>query len=79
MSKQSIQKMSKKEIQQKIKRIENNNKFIEAKIEKIRNQLKLEKKSTKITQKIKEWGKKSRIYRHSFNKSKDAFSHCLLK
>lgn len=53
MSKQSIQKMSKKEIQQKIKRIENNNKFIEAKIEKLRNQLKLENNSTTIPQKIK--------------------------
>lgn len=53
MSKQSIQKMSKKEIQQKIKRIENNNKFIEAKIEKLKNRLKLESNSTTIPQKIK--------------------------
>ena len=53
MSKKSIQKMSEKEIQQKIKRIENNNKFIEAKIEKLKNQLKLESNSTTIPQKIK--------------------------
>ena len=53
MSKQSIQKMSKKEIQQKIKNLKNNNKFIEAKIEKLKNQLKLESNSTTIPQKIK--------------------------
>lgn len=53
MSKKSIQKMSEKEIQQKIKRIENNNKLIEAKIEKLKNQLKLESNSTTIPQKIK--------------------------
>ena len=53
MNKKSIQKMSEKEIQQKIKRIENNNKFIEAKIEKLKNQLKLESNSTTIPQKIK--------------------------
>ena len=45
--------MSEKEIQQKIKRIENNNKLIEAKIEKLKNQLKLESNSTTIPQKIK--------------------------
>ena len=53
MSKQSIQKMSEKEIQQKIKNLKNNNKFIEAKIEKLKNQLKLESNSTTIPQKIK--------------------------
>ena len=53
MSKKSIKKMSEKEIQQKIKRIENNNKLIEAKIEKLKNQLKLESNSTTIPQKIK--------------------------
>ena len=53
MSKQSIQKMSKKEIQQKIKNLKNNNKFIEAKIEKLKNKLKLESNSTTIPQKIK--------------------------
>ena len=53
MSKNSIQKMSKKEIQQKIKRIEKLKKFIEAKIKKLKNQLKLESNSTTIPQKIK--------------------------
>ena len=53
MSKKSIKKMSEKEIQQKIKRIENNNKLVEAKIEKLKNQLKLESNSTTIPQKIK--------------------------
>lgn len=53
MSKKSIQKMSKKEIQQKIEILENNNKFIEAKIEKLKNKLKLESNSTTIPQKIK--------------------------
>ena len=53
MSKKSIQKMSKKEIQQKIKRIEKLKKFIEAKIKKLKNQLKLESNSTTIPQKIK--------------------------
>lgn len=45
--------MSKKEIQQKIEILENNNKFIEAKIEKLKNKLKLESNSTTIPQKIK--------------------------
>ena len=53
MSKQSIQKMSGKEIQQKIKRREKLKKFIEAKMEKLKNQLKLESNSTTIPQKIK--------------------------
>ena len=53
MSKKSIQKMSEKEIQQKIEILENNNKFIEAKIEKLKNKLKLESNSTTIPQKIK--------------------------
>lgn len=53
MSKQSIQKMSEKEIQQKIEILENNKKFIEAKIEKLKNKLKLESNSTIIQQKIK--------------------------
>ena len=53
MSKKSIQKMSKKEIQQKIKRIEKLKKFIEAKIKKLKNQLKLESNFTTIPQKIK--------------------------
>ena len=45
--------MSKKEIQQKIKRIEKLKKFIEAKIKKLKNQLKLESNSITIPQKIK--------------------------
>lgn len=53
MSKKSIQKMSKKEIQQKIERREKTKKFIEAKIERLKNQLKLESNSTTIQQKIK--------------------------
>lgn len=53
MSKKSIQKMSEKEIQQKIEILENNKKFIEAKIEKLKNKLKLESNSTIIPQKIK--------------------------
>lgn len=53
MSKKSIQKMSEKEIQQKIEILENNKKFIEAKIEKLKNKLKLESNSTTIPQKIK--------------------------
>ena len=53
MNKKSIQKMSEKEIQQKIEILENNNKFIEAKIEKLKNKLKLESNSTTIPQKIK--------------------------
>lgn len=53
MNKKSIQKMSEKEIQQKIKRREKTKKFIEAKIERLKNQLKLENNSTTIPQKIK--------------------------
>lgn len=53
MSKKSIQKISGKEIQQKIKRREKTKKFIEAKIERLKNQLKLENNSTTIPQKIK--------------------------
>ena len=53
MSKKSIQKISGKEIQQKIKRREKTKKFIEAKIERLKNQLKLESNSTTIPQKIK--------------------------
>ena len=37
MNKKSIQKMSEKEIQQKIEILENNNKYIEVKIEKLKN------------------------------------------
>lgn len=53
MNKKSIQKISGKEIQQKIKRREKTKKFIEAKIERLKNQLKLENNSTTIPQKIK--------------------------
>lgn len=53
MNKKSIQKISGKEIQQKIKRREKTKKFIEAKIERLKNQLKLESNSTTIPQKIK--------------------------
>lgn len=53
MNKKSIQKISGKEIQQKIKRREKLKKFIEAKIERLKNQLKLESNSTTIPQKIK--------------------------
>ena len=53
MSKKSIQKMSEKEIQQKIENLEKLKKFIEAKIKRLKKQLKLESNSTTIPQKIK--------------------------
>lgn len=71
MSKQSIQKMSEKEIQQKIKNLKNNNKFIEAKIEKLQNRLKeLESISTTIKKEPKKSAKKTETQKYFTDASK---------
>ena len=56
MSKKSVQKMSEKEIQQKIKRLEKNKQDIETKIKKLQDRLKeLEKNSTSSAEKTEEY------------------------